>query len=133
RLLESGGGWGDCNCATTFAPKFASRLGQRRRAAINATQKRVGLLSSSSGESQATCIFFCRCAQAESKVVLPQPAEAESRVSGVESTSSSTTSKRSRSTRVFGCLGGASRLESIIISCSVVVADGCARKNECVV
>src|SRR6266567_1082389 len=59
RQEESGGGWGDCNCATTFSPKFDARLGQRRRAAISATQKRVGLLSSSSSESQATCVF-CR-------------------------------------------------------------------------
>src|SRR5438132_13871880 len=83
RQEESGGGWGDCNCATTFSPKFAARLGQRRRAAISATQKRVGLLSSSSSESQATCVF-CRCAQTESSVVLPQPPEAESGAGGAE-------------------------------------------------
>src|SRR6266568_4792668 len=70
RQEESGGGWGDCNCATTFSPKFDARLGQRRRAAISATQKRVGLLSSSESSSQATCVF-CRCAQTESSVVLP--------------------------------------------------------------
>src|SRR2546421_11137546 len=121
RQEESGGGWGDCNCATTFSHALDDRLGQRRRAAISATQKRVGLLSSSSGESQATCVF-CRCAQTESSVVLPQPAEAESRVSGVESASSSAVSKRSRSTRGFGSRGGASRLESSVIPCSVVVA-----------
>src|SRR2546425_9877414 len=129
RQEESGGGWGDCNRASTFSTKFDARLGQRRRAAISATQKRVGLLSSSSSESQATCVF-CRCAQTESSVVLPQPAEAESRVNGVESASSSAVSKRSRSTRVFGSRGGASRLESSIIPCSVVVAGCCACKSE---
>src|SRR6266516_2903129 len=110
-------------------PKVRCRLGQRRRAAISATQKRVGLLSSSSSESQATCVF-CRCAQTESSVVLPQPAGAESRVSGVESASSRAVSKRSRSTRAFGSRGGASRLESSIIPCSVVVAGCCACKSE---
>src|SRR6266699_1330195 len=129
RQEESGGGGGDCNSATTFSPKFDARLEQRRRAAISATQKRVELLSSSSGESQATCVF-CRCAQTESSVVLPQPAEAESRVSGVESASSSAISKRSRSTRAFGSRGGASRLESSTIPCSVVVAGCCACKSE---
>src|SRR5258706_15970781 len=79
RQEESGGGWGDCNCATTFSQKFAARLGQRRRAAISATQKRVGLLSSSESSSQAPCVF-CGGAQTEGSGVLPQPAEAESRV-----------------------------------------------------
>src|SRR2546421_12073643 len=129
RQEEGGGGWGDCNCATTFSHALDDRLGQRRRAAISATQKRGGLLSSSSSESQATCVF-CRCAQTESSVVLPQPAEAESRVSGVESASSSAVSKRSRSTRAFGSRGGASRLESSSIPCSVVVAGCCACKSE---
>src|SRR2546429_3673695 len=87
RQEESGGGWGDCNCATTFSPKFDARLGQWRRAAISATQKRVGLLSSSSSESQAICPWRRRV-QAESSVVLPQPAEAESSESLVESASS---------------------------------------------
>src|SRR5690349_25174551 len=84
RQEENDGGWGDCNSATTFSPKFGARLGQSRNATIKATQKRVGLLSSSSSESQATCVFFClwRCTQTESSVVLPQPAEAESRLSG---------------------------------------------------
>src|SRR5205809_6143084 len=111
RQEESGGGWGDCNCATTVSPKFDARLGQRRRAAISATQKRVGLLSSSSSESQATCAD-CRLAQAESSVILPKPAGAETSVSGVESAPSSEESKRSRSTSAAGLRGGASRLES---------------------
>src|SRR5215469_15368003 len=84
RQEESGGGWGDCSCATTVSPKFAARLGQRRKAAISATQKRVRLLSSSSSESQEICVLR-RLAQAASKVVLPQPAVAESSVSGAES------------------------------------------------
>src|SRR3989440_10197500 len=84
RQEESGGGWGDCNCATTFSPKFDARLGQRRRAAISATQKRVGLLSRSSSESQATCVFF-RCAQTESSVGLPPPGGAAGRGRGGES------------------------------------------------
>src|SRR5215813_11449435 len=129
RQEENGGGWGDCNCATTFSPKFDARLGQRRRAAISATQKRVGLLSSSSSESQATCVF-CRCAQTESSVVLPQPAEAESRVSGVESASSSAVSKRSRSTRAFGKRGGVSVLESSIPCASDDGVPGSGAKEE---
>src|SRR5215813_3982065 len=129
RQEENGGGWGDCNCATTFSPKFDARLGQRRRAAISATHKRVGLLSSSSSESQATC-DFCRCAQTPSSVVLPQPAEAESRVSGVESASPRAASKRSRSTKAFGSRGRASRLERSNIPCSVVVAGRCAYESE---
>src|SRR2546421_12526148 len=82
RQEESGGGWGDCNCATTFSPKFDARLGQRRRAAISATQKRVGLLSSSSSEGQATCVFL-RCAQTEGSGVFPPPPGAGRRGSGV--------------------------------------------------
>src|SRR5579871_257559 len=107
RQEESGGGWGDCNCATTFSPKFDARPGQRRRAAISATQKRVGLLSSSSSESQATC-FWCWRAQAASRVVLPQPAEAASSVNGVDSAPSSVEYKCGRSTNAGDRGGGAS-------------------------
>src|ERR1700726_1009372 len=95
RQEESGGGWGDCNCATTFSPKFDARLGQRRKAAISPTQKWVGLLSSSSSESQATCAL-CQLAQVESSV------------SGVESAPSSAANKRSPSTSAFGRRGGVS-------------------------
>src|SRR5260221_14537793 len=73
RMVEGEGGWGDCSSATAVSPKLGAYPPQRRRAAINPTQKRVGLVSSSSSESQATCAW-CRLAQAESSVVLPKPA-----------------------------------------------------------
>src|SRR5262245_51983042 len=129
RQEESGGGWGDCNCATTFSPKFDARLEQRRRAAISATQKRVVLLSSSSSEGQAIGVV-CRSAQTERSVALPQAAEAESRVSGVESASSSAVSKRSRSTRGFGKGGGVSVLESSIPCASDDGVPGSGAKEE---
>src|SRR5215471_11691241 len=111
RMVESGGGWGDSSSATAVSPKPGAYPPPRRRAAISATQKRVGLVSSSSSESQATCAG-CRFAQAASSVVLPQPAGAASKVSGVKSAPSSATSKRSRSTSACGRRGGASLLES---------------------
>src|SRR5258708_39020675 len=117
-MVEGEGGWGDCSSATAVSPKLGAYPPQRRRAAINPTQKWVGLLSSSSSESQATCAW-CRLAQAESSVVLPQPAVAESRVSGVASASSSAASKRPRSTSAFGSRGGESLLERSAISWEV--------------
>src|SRR5258708_272889 len=110
RMVASGG-WGEESSATAVSPKLGAHPPQRRRAAISETQKRVGLLSNSSSESQATCAG-CRRAQTESSVVLPKPAGAASRVSGVKSAPSSATSKRSRSTNACGRRGGASLLES---------------------
>src|SRR2546425_1224315 len=129
RMVESGGGWGDSSSATTVSPKLGAYLPQRRRAAVSATQKRVGLLSSSSSESQATCAW-CRLAQAESSVVLPKPAGAESRVSGVESASSSAESKDSRSTSAAGKRGGASLPESTSIPWSNACGGCCSRQSE---
>src|SRR5258708_4203886 len=63
-MVEDEGGWGDCSSATAVSPKLGAYLPQCRRAAISETQKRVGLLSNSSSESQATCAV-CRPAQAE--------------------------------------------------------------------
>src|SRR5258708_8066175 len=94
-MVEGEGGWGDCSSATAVSPKLGAYPPQRRRAAINPTQKRVGLVSSSSSESQATCAW-CWLAQADSSVVLPQPAGAESSVSREETAPSSAARKRSR-------------------------------------
>src|SRR5262249_53744723 len=78
------GGWADCTSASAVSPRRGPYLPERRRAAISATQKRVGLLSSSSSVSQE--IWTWRwCAQLASSVVLPKPAGAESSVSGVDS------------------------------------------------
>src|SRR6266480_6037175 len=120
-----GGGWGDSSSATAVSPKLGAYPPPRRRAAISATQKRVGLVSSSSSESQATCAG-CRRAQAESSVVLPKPAGAESRVSGVASAPSSAESKGSRSTSTVGKRGGASRPESTSIPWSSACAGFCS-------
>src|SRR5258708_40295079 len=111
RMVGSGGGWGDSSNPTAVSPKLGASLSHRRRAAISETQKRVGLVSSSSSESQATCAW-CWLAQAESSVVLPKPAGAESSVSREESAPSSAESKRSRSTSACGRRGGASLAES---------------------
>src|SRR5258708_29186675 len=107
RMVEDEGGWGDWRSATAVSPKLGAYPPQCRRAAISETQKRVGLLSNSSSESQATCAVG-RPAQAESSVVLPKPAGAQSSVSGVESAPSSAESKRSRSTTDFVKRGGES-------------------------
>ena len=128
-MEESGGDWGDWSSSTAVSPRLGTYSPQRRKAAISETQKRVGLLSSSFSESQATCIFRRR-AQAESSVVLPKPAGAERRVSGVASAPSSAVCKRSRSTSVFGKRGGASRLESSVIPCSAAVAGFCGCESE---
>ena len=131
-MVVSGGGWGDCSSATAVSPRLGASLSQRRKAAISETQKRVGLVSSSSSESQATCAV-CRLAQAESSVVLPKPAGAESSVSGLESAPSSAESKRSRSTNAFGKRGGASLPESTSIPRSSAWAGCCSRKSVCAI
>src|SRR5258708_36395647 len=128
-MVEGEGGWGDCSSATAVYPKLGAYPPQRRRAAINPTQKRVGLVSSSSSESQATCAV-CGLAQAESSVVLPKPAGAQSSVSGVESAPSSAESKRSRSTSDFGKRGGASLPESTSIPWSNACGGCCSRQSE---
>src|SRR5215470_7414637 len=128
-MVESGGGWGDSSSATAVSPKLGATPSQRRKAAISATQKRVGLLSSSSSESQATGTW-CRLAQAESSVVLPKPAGAERRVSGVESAPSSAESKRSRFTSAVGKRGGARLLASTSVPRSNACEGCCSRQSE---
>src|SRR5215472_15984953 len=92
RHADNGGGWGDCNRSSAVSPKCEAMPDDRRKATISATQKRVGVLSNSSRESQAMC-DVCRFAQAVSSIVLPQPAEAESNVSGVQNGASSAESR----------------------------------------
>src|SRR5579875_2679540 len=92
---------------------------QARRARMHDAQKRMGLLSSSSSESQAragaspAALSFCvrlaqAVTQAASSVVLPLPAGAETSVRGYVSAVSNKRSKRKRSTSVRGRWGGAS-------------------------
>src|SRR5260370_39820694 len=100
-MVEGEGGWGDGSSATAVSPKLGACPPQRRRAAINPTQKRVGPVSSSSSESQATCAW-CRLAQAESSVVLPKPAGAQSSLSGGESAPSTAESKHAPYPNAFG-------------------------------
>src|SRR5260370_42317407 len=103
-MVEGEGGWGDCSSATAVSPKLGAYPPQRRRAAINPTQKRVGLVSSSSSESQATCAW-CPLPQAERSVVFPQPAGAPHRVLRVVSAPSSGETERSRPTPPFANRG----------------------------
>src|SRR5215472_3507811 len=74
-------------------------------------QKVTGSVSEVSRESQATGCFW-RLAHAESRVVFPLPAEAETRVKGEVWTASSSVSRRERSTRKRGRRGGESLVES---------------------
>src|SRR6266487_6427318 len=80
RTVESVGGCGASSCASTASPTEAVLV---RSAAMTTTQKRVGSSSCSSKESQATWPGLW-LAQAASSVVLPKPAEAESKVKGSE-------------------------------------------------
>src|SRR6266700_5970984 len=89
RMVERGGDWGECSMAKVPCPILGSQV---RSAAMTEAQKRIGLLSNASRESQArtgsgpAALFLTiRCeeapaAHAESSVVLPLPAEAETSV-----------------------------------------------------
>src|SRR6266568_4406265 len=83
---------GACSSASAASPRGVPPC---RRAAITEVQKRVGSLSCSSSVSQATWPVLS-LAQAESSVVLPKPAEAESNVKGTERLCSRTSSRRER-------------------------------------
>src|SRR5258708_21645239 len=108
RMVESGGASLECSRAKASSPSVGRHL---RRAAMHAVQKRVGSLSMASRESQAT---HCSCllTHAESRVVFPLPAEAETRVSGCVQIASRSLSRRGRSTRKLGTRGGTSLVES---------------------
>src|SRR6266487_1975529 len=80
RTVESVGGCGASSCASTASPTEAVLV---RSAAMTTTQKRVGSSSCSSKESQATWPGLW-LAHVASSVVLPKPAEAESKVKGSE-------------------------------------------------
>src|SRR6266516_8228038 len=104
-------------------------------------QKRIGSLSNVSRESQGTagsaplrstpCALSSlagglqdAAAHAESSVVFPLPAEAETSVNGYARTASSSLSKRSRSTSEIGRRGGESLAESSTPFCSSASAVG---------
>src|SRR5260370_35692270 len=96
---------------------------------MSESEKGGGVVANSSSERQETCAV-CRTAQAESSVVLPKPAGAQSSVSGVESAPSSAESKRSRSTSDFGKRGGANLPESTSIPWSNACGGCCSRQSE---
>ena len=87
---EWGGASGECSMARAIFPTLGRQV---RSAAMTEAQKRIGSLSSSSRESQATscssppallplaCGFEDAAIHAESSVVFPLPAEAETSVS----------------------------------------------------
>src|SRR5581483_2565605 len=96
RMVERGGDSGERSMAEAPCPRFGRQV---RRAAMTDIQKRLGSLSRSSRESQATTGLapFCSISplaprrslddeesavHAESRVVLPLPAEAETSVKG---------------------------------------------------
>src|SRR5512147_2716166 len=109
RLIESDSGpW---SRASACIPISGQRL---RRAVIIEIQKRVGSLSNTSRESQATD-WRCLCAHAERSVVFPHLADAESKVSGREKVVSRAERRRSRTTSVAGKCGGVSLVSTIII------------------
>src|SRR5215472_1724063 len=94
-------------------------------------QKLTGSVSEASRESQATGCFW-RLAHAESRVVFPLPAEAETRVKGEVWTASSSASRRERSTRKLGRRGGESLVESNAEDGWEEEARACAwRSNSC--
>src|SRR5262249_17504585 len=126
RMVISGGGWGDCSIARAVSPMPEVDPSLRRSAAINDTQKRVGLLSSSSSENQATCAGF-RLAHAESRGGLPKPAAADRSESLVVSASSSTASKLLRSTNECGRRGG----ESLLDRSAILWSKGCTTLDSC--
>src|SRR5215472_3370733 len=113
RIVESGGDGDARSRANASSPGEGWYL---RRAAMQDVQKVTGSVSEASRESQATGCF-CRLAHAESRVVFPLPAEAETRVNGEVWTVSSSASRRERSTRKRGRRGGESLLESNAEDC----------------
>src|SRR5216683_8443333 len=96
RMVESGGDWGECSKARAVCPILGRQV---RSAAMTEAQKRIGSLSNASRESQVTAcsapLHSALCAlpllacglqdaatHAESSVVFPLPAEAETSVKG---------------------------------------------------
>src|SRR5258708_32398216 len=83
----------------------AHNPGCKRSNAVNTyIQKPTGSLSCSSSETQATRVASCGsvCTHAESKVVLPKPAGAETTVRGRWSPPSNRVERRGRETRTCG-------------------------------
>src|SRR6266567_230280 len=91
RMVERGGDWGVWSMARAVSPIVGRQV---RNAAITEAQKRIGSLSRASSESQAkadltpctvpsrACGFEDAATHADSSVVLPLPAEAETSVKG---------------------------------------------------
>src|SRR5260370_41126727 len=77
---------------------------------MHGVQKGIGSLFMASRESQATQCS-CLLTHAESRVVFPLPAEAETRVSGCVQMTSRSLRRRGRSTRKLGTRGGTSLVE----------------------
>lgn len=103
KMVESGGVSGECSKARAVCPILGRQV---RRAAMTEAQKRIGSLSNVSRESQATAcsahsalpLLACgsqeAAAHAESSVVFPLPAEAETSVNGYARTASRCVFKR---------------------------------------
>src|SRR5258708_39775895 len=100
-VAEIGGASGEWNQAKAVRPTVGKLV---RSAAMTEVQNRVGSLSSASSESQAKTVWGAAChslalplctaaTQAESRVVLPLPAEALTSVKGYALTPSSSRSK----------------------------------------
>src|SRR5512139_2026457 len=89
-----------------------------RRAALTYARKRLGSLSASSNDSHATGARETR-AQALTRVVLPEPAGADTRISGQTSPSSIRVSRRTRDTSSWCEVG----IDSLVIKRGLNIID----------